>query len=154
MPWAEARGPKPVGRRGPGRVDTTPTRERPQRCTCPDCVAEFGDVGRSCSARTVRRHWERAVAQIDVACAPAGQDVPMPDLQDHETDDDFDELDLVDGPDVCNDGGAEASAPVARATVGDMPDYTGIGPTPAPRSAVKHPFTPASVPRARAGASF
>ena len=78
----------------------------------------------------------------------------MPDLQDHETDDDFDELDLVDGPEVCNDVGAEASAPVARATVGDMPDYTGIGPTPAPRSAVKPPFTPASVPRAHAGASF
>ena len=106
---------------------------------------QSGDTG---SALWLRLMWR----------APAGQDVPMPDLQDHETDDDFDELDLADGPDVCNDVGAEASAPVARATVGDMPDYTGIGPTPAPRSAVKHctlhPFTPASVPRARAGASF
>lgn len=139
MPRAAARGPVPVGRRGPGQPDGTPTpkRNRPEYCTCPDCVAEFGERGQLCSTRTGRRHWARFTSEIDVACAPE-PDPNLPALEDHESDsDDAWSDDDLDGSDVC-DVEADASAPATRPPIEDMPDYTGIGPAPAPRSAAKH----------------
>ena len=54
--------PSPPRVRGPritGRTEKTPRRERACRCTCPDCVTEFGELGHPCSKRTSRRHWQR-----------------------------------------------------------------------------------------------